>query len=200
MRELRRIFPKRSDSFTLIELLVVMTIIAILTALVLYAAGFVIKKGMRDRALTEIKAMEGAAEAYKADNGIFPQGDGNLLTNNYTSDDGSTPGGEYQANSALLYAALSGQTNFATPPVAGIKVYLSFKANQIGNLTAGNSYIMDPWRNAYGYSTGTTTPTSTNYPYSGNGFFDLWSTAGVTKAQVSANPVLTNAWLSSWSQ
>jgi len=199
-------FSKPTDSFTLVELLVVMAIIAILAALILAAGNGVVIKAMRSRTTTEIQAMGTAAEGYKADNGIYPQGDGNLLTNGssaptfYTADDGiTTANGEYQTNSTLLYIALSGQTNFAAAPVSGAKHYMSFRQNQIGNPNGPYSYIKDPWSHSYGYSTGTpSTATTTNYPYAGSGFFDLWSTGGVTLAQLSAKPALTNAWICSW--
>ena len=193
--------PKRSDSFSLVELLVVMTIIAILAALILAAGNAVIIKGLRSRTSAEIQAMSTAAEGYKTDNGIYPQSDGVLTTNSpYTAYDGSTSGDEYQTNSTLLYIALSGQTNFANPPAAGTKVYMSFKMNQVGTPNGTTSYIMDPWTHSYAYSTGNATATATNYPYNGNGFFDLWSTAGVTKAKVGANSTLTNTWISNWTQ
>jgi len=197
--------PKPSDSFTLIELLVVMAIIGILMGLVLYAGNAMIVKSMRSRSSAEIQAMSTANEGYKTDNGIYPQSDGVLLTNSAANpyNDGTYDGTstEYQTNSTLLYIALSGQSNFAATPAAGAKVYMSFKANQIGNPTAAYSYIADPWRSAYGYSTGSIAgATTTNYPYNGGGFFDLWSTGGVTVAQVTAKSGLTNAWLSNWTQ
>jgi len=61
-----------TGGFTLIELLVVISIIAILAALVLSAAGFVQKKGARDRASAEIAALGAALESFKADNGDYP--------------------------------------------------------------------------------------------------------------------------------
>ena len=197
--------PKRSDSFTLVELLVVMTIIAILVALVLNAAIGLMAKAARSRASAEIQAMSAANESYKADNGIYPQSDGVLVTNsagnpyNASTWDGTQT--EYQTNSTLLFIALSGQTNYATPPAAGTKIYMSFKLNQVGNPAAGGfSYIKDPWNMSYAYSTGNLTPTATNYPYNGNGFFDLWSTGGVTTAKYNNNNSLTNAWISNWTQ
>ena len=196
--------PKPSDSFSLVELLVVMAIIAVLAALILVAGNGAINTGMRSRAKTEIQAMSTAAEGYKTDNGIYPQGDGALLTNSAanpysdTTYDGTST--EYQTNSTALYTALSGQNYFGATPVAGTKVYMSFKANQVGNVGGPFSYIMDPWTKSYGYSTGSTGTSTPSYPYNGSGFFDLWSTGGVTTAQVSAKPGLTNTWISNWTQ
>ena len=184
---------KRGDSFSLVELLTVIAIIAILAALVLGAGNGLMLKGMRSRASGEIQAMAAAAEGYKNDNGVYPQGDGTFSTAAYTGDDGTTSGGEYQLNSALLYAALSGQTNFATAPTTGTKVYMSFKVNQVGNAstTTGTSYVQDPWVHSYGYSTGG----AGTSPYSGTNFFDLWSTGGSTKASPNIN-----VWISNWTQ
>jgi prepilin-type N-terminal cleavage/methylation domain-containing protein len=195
-------------SFTLVELLTVMAIIAILLGLIISAGLNVLTKAARNRASAEIQAISSANESYKVDNGIYPQGDGNLVTNGgsggtvYMADDGTTAGGEYQTNSTLLYIALTGQTNFATPPAAGTKVYLpGLKINQVGNPNGTFSYIADPWQHSYGYSTGTPAgAANTNYPYNGSGFFDLWSTGGIATAKVAANNNYTNTWISNWTQ
>jgi prepilin-type N-terminal cleavage/methylation domain-containing protein len=175
-------------SFTLIELLTVMVIIAILAALVLSAASAVWNKASRSRAASEIQAMSTAFEGYKTDNGIYPQTTNALVTTTYAASDGT--GTLYQQNSQIVYLALSGQTNFTDTPVAGIKVYMSFKRNQVGDASAG-SYVKDPWGYSYGYST--LTNTAGTAPYNGNGFFDVWSTGGKLTAQVN-----TNAWISNW--
>jgi prepilin-type N-terminal cleavage/methylation domain-containing protein len=183
---------KRTPSFTLVELLTVIAIIAILAALTLYAGSAMMNKAARSRASAEIQAMSTALESYKTDNGIYPQVTSGMATNAYSANDGSQVGGLYQTSSQLLYLSLSGQTNFTDNPVAGAKSYMAFKANQIGNPTgaaAGGSYVQDPWRYSYGYSTGTTnTP-----PYNGTGFFDLWSTGGLLTAKANVN-----TWLSNW--
>jgi prepilin-type N-terminal cleavage/methylation domain-containing protein len=190
--------PRRNragaSSFTLIELLVVMTIIAILAGLILAAGTGVIYSAGRKRAAAEIVAMGTALEGYKTDNGIYPPSDGVLMTNAYATYDGRTQ--NYWTNSTLVYIALTGQTNYTATPAAGIKTYMTFKPNQVGDLTGavtGASYVKDPWGYSYGYSTATNTSGAT--PYNGNGFFDLWSTG---KA-LTSNPN-TNAWISNWSQ
>ena len=191
-------------SFTLIELLTVIAIIAILLAIVLYAAGPVETRGKRARAVSEIQAMSTALESYKTDNGSYPTASG-LLTNGpsaYTAFDGTST--NYQASSQIVYQALSGQTNLLDTPVAGAKVYMSFKANQLGNVSApggttgsGSTYVHDPWGYSYAYSTGTTNGASSpSYPYNGSGFFDLWSTGGITGTTATN----VNAWVSNWTQ
>jgi prepilin-type N-terminal cleavage/methylation domain-containing protein len=200
----------RLASFTLIELLTVMAIIAILAALILAAGNGVMTKGMRNRASAEIQAMSAALEGYKTDNGIYPPTSSsstlltNLATDVYFSKevDGTQSGasGYYQINSEVLYQALSGQTNYADTPLSAGKSYMSFKPGQLGNTTTAGAtspnatYIKDPWGYSYSYSTGT----AASYPFNGTGFFDLWSTGGVTITKMGTTPSLTNAWLSNW--
>lgn len=170
--------PRALASFTLVELLTVIVIIAILMALTLAAASGVMKSAARSRARAEIKGMASALESYKIDNGAYPQYDFPGGTNSYATASPSTAGSYYQLSSQTLYQSLSGQTYYSVP-VSGAKSYMSFKTSQLGNYAAGSpaTYIQDPFGNAYGYSTGTST---TDLPYSGAGFFDLWSTGGDT--------------------
>ena len=150
--------------------------------------------------------MSTALESYKTDNGTYPPTSAlALLTNTpYSSSDGSASAGVYQQSSQIVYMALSGQTNFLDTPGTGVKSYMSFKANQLGNITTSagtapsastSTYVKDPWGYSYGYSTGNGT---TLFPYNGTGFFDLWSTGGVLAAKLSTTPSLTNAWISNW--
>jgi general secretion pathway protein G len=182
----------RLASFTLIELLTVMAIISILAAFMISAGIGVWNRAKRSRAAGEIQGMSTALESYKADNGIYPQASG-MLTNAYAGNDGSQNGGLYQASSYILYTSLSGQVNFNTPPTAGTKSYFPFKVNQVGNL-GGNTYVKDPWGYSYGYSTGDANNPQQTSPYTGSGFFDLWSTGGLTGA-ANAN---TSVWLNNW--
>ena len=195
-------------SFTLVELLVVIGIIAILASLTLAAANTVWNKAARSRASAEIQAMSTGLENYKTDNGIYPPST-NLLgppaASGYPVSPTGNGNGTYSESSQFLYQALSGQTNFLDDPVAGTKVYMPFKANQLGNTKAtkaapyasgSSTYIKDPWSYSYGYSTGDGKSPMVKYPYNGSGFFDLWSTGGVLadKGTVYA----TNTWVGSW--
>jgi prepilin-type N-terminal cleavage/methylation domain-containing protein len=208
-----RIFPFRGPrwhSFTLIELLVVILIIAILAALTLSAGEAVMNRAARSRASAEIQAMSAALESYKADNGIYPWTNSSQTsfgsTNDYASSDASTLGGFYQVSSQILYENLSGKTNFLDTPVAGVKAYSAFKANQVGNVTAaansaysssGSTYVQDPFGYAYGYyaPAGSTT---TAPPNNGATMFDMWSTGGLLETTASSTPGWTNTWISNW--
>jgi type II secretory pathway pseudopilin PulG len=190
-----------------------MAIITILAALVLAAGSGVMAKAARSRATTEIQAMGNSLEAYKNDNGTYPVTYPStypvttpMLTNAYTSSDGSLLGGAYQESAQFLYLSLSGKTNFLDQPAAGVRSYFSFKVNQVGAATApvgtaaGNvaaTYVKDPWNYAYGYSTGSLPGAATpSYPYSGTGFYDLWSTGGIL--QSGATATWTNTWIYNW--
>jgi len=193
----------RLNSFSLVELLTVMAIIAILVGITLQAISSVLSISARNRARSEIRAMEAGLESYKVDNGAYPIAS-NLTTNQYTLYDGSTPSSPYVTSSQLLFQALSGKTNALDTPVAGAKVYHSFKASQLGNANAaagtsgaGSTYVLDPWSFSYGYSTGTTIGT-TNSPYNGVGQYDLWSTAGLSLLSPKNAITNTAAWISNW--
>lgn len=177
---LRRI-KRATSSFTLIELLVVMTIIAILAAMTLFAAEGALNAAARNKARAEIQTMSTALEGYKTDNGVYPvaalPGSGSRASilggAPYSTLDPSTLGGSYQISSKALYQALSGQTNFTDIPVVGVKSYMSFKKNQVGDPTGsltGGSYIQDPWNYSYGYATGVpSSPPTANDPAPYNG-------------------------------
>jgi prepilin-type N-terminal cleavage/methylation domain-containing protein len=207
-----RTAARRLSSFTLVELLVVMAIIGILAALTLAGASAVMNAAGRNRAKGEIQAMSAALESYKTDNGIYPVGavtvgSGSILTGppsgNYATDP-SVSGGTYQTASQALYEALSGQTNYLDNTSLG-KAYMTFKTGQLGNYkTAANSgysaastYVSDPFGYAYGYSTGDNQSPQVLYPFNGSGFFDLWSTGGLTQT-TSAHQNPTNSWISNW--
>ncbi len=138
-------------------------------------------------------------EAYKIDNGIYPQGTNFTDTNAYAQNDPSAVPGNYQASSQLLFQTLSGKTNYNDPSLPGFKAYMNFRADQLGNAAApagttgsGCTYMIDPWGYSYGYSTGGTNSTS-QYPMNGVGFYDLWSSAGAT-----GQPTNVSSWVANW--
>lgn len=138
-----------SGGFTLIELLVVIAIIAILASLVLSAAGFVQKKGARNRAEAEIAALGAALESYKADNGDYP-------TNSITT-----------ANTNLVSALM--------PTNGSAKVYFEFKTKF---LTNGNYLDPFGYNYNYIYTNGSPNNGTNNYDLwstaGGSGSTNTW--------------------------
>ena len=208
----------RHRAFTLIEMLVVMAVIAVLAGILLNLNGLVQSKAARTRADGEIKALSTGCDAYKADNGAYPQnGDTDTLDPRVSGDPNSKP---YKDASQFLYKQLSGDVNVndrnepnGTPPES--KSYLSdfFTPQRLGVDSAKPvgtpgrvNYIKDPYGNPYGYSTAggkteqdfradTTKPRVT-----GKGYYptcDIWSTAGKT-ATPSADPTIVNVWVKNW--
>jgi type II secretory pathway pseudopilin PulG len=172
-------------AFTLLELLIVISIIIILAGLTIATIGYVQDKGRRSRAEAEIAAISAALENYKADNGAYPSNADTDSLDSTTAVDPTATG--YSNASLYLYETLSGDAN--NDRVAEGNSYFPFKSNQLipadqkKNVTA----IADPFRNSYGYST--------KKAAGGNGYnptFDLWSTAGGTKAAD------VSKWIKNW--
>ena len=201
----RPVFAKHA-AFTLIELITVMAIILVLAGLILGVAGHAQYKGSLTRATAEIKALEGAIEAYKADNGTYPRdlASTDMLNPEQNFDPASTGKPTYQSSSEFLYEALSGYQPTASGSVPSTtpsgKSYFSFQPNQLGvppgapggvtspTPTSPYMYIQDPFGFSYGYSTSyqaavdqaSASGNSATMP-TGQGYnptFDLWSTAG----------------------
>ena len=102
---------RESSAFTLIELIAVMTIILLLAGLILSIAGHAQYQGSVKRAESEIKAMEGAIEAYKIDNGSYPRvanGSTDNLNPQQDFDPAFGAGPKYQQSCEYLYQCLSG--------------------------------------------------------------------------------------------
>jgi type II secretory pathway pseudopilin PulG len=197
------------NAFTLIELVLVVGIIIVLTGLILSTVGYARKKGARARAETEIAAMAAACENYKADNGVYPRGNGALGNTNqpYDTDQletNSDPQGGNPANflnSALyLYRQLSGDSD-GDPTTSGAgdtRSYFTFKPNMLNPSPPGpNTYIKDPFGYAYGYSTlGNANPGDTR---GNNPTFDLWSTCGETAKKTGETfQQYQQRWIKNW--
>jgi general secretion pathway protein G len=90
------------DGFTLIELLTVISIIGILAAIIVGTFGYAHKKAFISRTKAEIAAMENGLEAFKIDNGYYPQRPNSVVNDIYSSTN--------------IYNALAG----------GPKVYMNF--------------------------------------------------------------------------
>ena len=195
--------------FTLIELLIVIAVIVVLAGLILSTFGYVQKKGARARVETEIAAMSGACESYKADNGIYPRDTTNNTTDTLNARADSDPSvtpfpNVYQNASQFLYGELSGDRNFNNVIDAAEqanRAYFTFKPQMLdgpkdtnGNLTAV-SYIRDPFGNSYGYSTANQADPTKGY----NPTFDLWSSAGIAPLPTPTPPATQqDLWIKNW--
>ena len=69
---------KRQSGFTLIEIMVVIIILGLLAGLVLPKFLGQEEKAKVEVAKTQIRALEGALDAYKLDNGFYPTTDQGL--------------------------------------------------------------------------------------------------------------------------
>jgi prepilin-type N-terminal cleavage/methylation domain-containing protein len=183
---------RRLASFTLIELLTVIAIIAILAGLTIMAGEGAMTEASRSRSKAEIQGMSAGLERFKTDNGTYPMANNFGGPGSYSGADSSQSGGDYALSAAIVYENLSGQTNFTDPP-SGRTSYFPFKAGQIASLNS-NSYVKDPFGNAYGYYTGDFNNPTASPPNNGAGFFDLWTTGGVPTTGA------TNKWISNWQQ
>jgi prepilin-type N-terminal cleavage/methylation domain-containing protein len=190
--------PARRTSikgFTLIELMTVMSIIIILAGLVVGISSYANRSAIESRTKAEIKAMETALEAYKADYGAYPPLDQAVIDNQ----NAGTMGGVTN----VFPSAVSVPTGYNTPSntngwlnihyvwraISGTntpRAYMSFTAKQLKAITnSGNAFvytvILDPNGNPYGFN-----PIN---PSGNPQTYDLWS-AGVDGK--SSYPALTS--------
>lgn len=206
------------QGFTLIEMVTVVTVIVILAGLVISVAGFVQNKGAREKTLTQIKNLTLQCEAYKVDNGTFPQNaDTDLLDPRvHLSPLGGASATLYQNSCRYLYSCLSG--DYEPPqapdgrPEEGQRVYYPFKRDELNFTKDGSGgvlnvrFLQDPFGNCYGYSTiaakaeqeyrvelrkaaDTARPTTLK---GYNHTFDLWSTGGASATTGSSK------WMKNW--
>jgi prepilin-type N-terminal cleavage/methylation domain-containing protein len=175
------------DGFTILELLVVLTIIIVLAGLILATSGYVENKGARSRTEVEIAAISAALENYKADNGVYPSNDDAKAL-----DPATTNPSNYRSSSSYLYSQVTGDddANPATPASPNAKNYLGsgLRPNMLApNPPGPNTYLQDPFRNSYGYSTAKAEDPAAAVGH--NPTFDLWSTGN------SPNP---SQWIKNW--
>lgn len=213
--------PPRCAAFTLIEMITVIAIIVVLTGLILSINGLVQRKAANSRALGEIQQLSAACEAYKTDNGGYPQ---DSSSNNYTDSldaqkSTSPVTGSYANASLFLYKALTGDADASgqIESTEKAKNYAQdfFKPSRLGTQTGQTvgspkyvTFIMDPFGNSYGYSTAglaaeqsfrtqLLTNSSASRPGTQVGYnptFDLWSTGGTTSGSASD----LQKWIKNW--
>ena len=174
------------------ELLQTSALILLLITICAFVAirGHVHVNRPEDRAEAAIAALSAALEAYRADHGSYPSDphSSTKLKPNNDFDPAS-----YVSAAAFLYRALSGDSdgNSKTSSPADTKVYFEFRREMLHSRADGSgTYVIDPWGNAYGYSTfQAMNPGSTG---GNNPTFDLWSTGGESK------PRRTKRWVKNW--
>src|ERR1044072_3993704 len=71
---------KKDRGFTIVELLIVIVVIAILAAIVIVAYNGVQNKANTTKAQTNASAVQKVAEAYNADNSVYPGSVANITT------------------------------------------------------------------------------------------------------------------------
>lgn len=72
---------KRWYGFTIVELLIVITVIAILAAITIVAYNGVQERAQNTRKISDIKSVQRLIEAYRAENGSYPQTTNNPKAN-----------------------------------------------------------------------------------------------------------------------
>jgi prepilin-type N-terminal cleavage/methylation domain-containing protein len=217
-------FPSRR-AFTLIEMITVIAIIAIISGMIISLAGLMTTKQNRAKAQGDITAMVSACEAYKTDNGGYPQdvpagSASNSVTNDLDPRQDMNPSdAKYQKASVFLYKQLSGDEN-ANGKIDASETgrkYASefFKTSRfdVGFRNSGKiTYLADPWGYSYGYSTAglkaeqdyrVELETDANASRAANppGFnptFDMWSTAGSTGPKSGTKDEERGKWIKNW--
>jgi len=185
----------RRSAFTLIELIIVIGIICTLMGLVLGVQRYAQAKSSRSRAEAQIAAFAAAAEAYKADNAIYPRS----AETDVLASVGSSSSSGYVAANLALYIMLSGDSDLngkvdstENMPNAAPS-YFAFVNSQIQKDAEKVAFIRDPWGKPFGYSTMRAAAIQNgadNASAGHNVTYDLWSTANQDAAE--------RAWISNW--
>jgi type II secretory pathway pseudopilin PulG len=196
--------PAATTAFTLIEVLIVIAIIIVLAGLVLSTVGYVQKKGARSRAETEIAAISAACESYKADNGVYPTdlSTTETLRPNVDPDGGDPTNSTVISSGRFLYKQISGDSD--GDPSNGIegKSYFAgaLKSNMLNPNPAGpNTYIRDPFGNAYPYAYSTFESVNPGSANGNNPTFDIWTTCGETaRKSTETFQQYQQRWIKNW--
>lgn len=200
---MKRLSP---HGFTLIEMVVVIAVIIALAALTIGVAGYVMRRGNRTQAQSEIRTIQTYCDAYKQDHGTYPQNADTDVLDPRVDFDPASP--KYQKASLHLYSCVTGDFLPAGAPdgnpEAENHTYGTFPPKQLSKVrgSAANAgkvqFIQDPFGFAYGYSTAgnrqeaayrSAVRANPNAPRPTdlkgyNPTFDLWSTGGgTTQAQ-----------------
>lgn len=170
---------RRRSGFTLIELLVVIGIISILSGMLFVSWGPISNMLNRRTAEAQVQAMTTALNEYAIDNGSEPSfPEMPIPTEDFD------PTSEFYMNvSRGLFKELTGRTRFDERPT-GTNYYNALNVKMVGD-PSEDSWFMDPWRNAYGYTT--------DAEYNEDSY-DLWSTGGLKEDK----PGRLKRWITNW--
>lgn len=116
---------RKPDGFTLIELLTAISLIIILAAILMPAAGIVMKKAKATKAQADIESLSVALKMYETDFGVFPPAASG--TNNFKT-----------------YLGME----LKNTSIGNVGPYMELKEKSL----SGN-VLNDPWGKAYQYST-----------------------------------------------
>jgi prepilin-type N-terminal cleavage/methylation domain-containing protein len=170
---------RRSDAerggFSLVEMLMVVAVIVILIAISLSIGNVMERSANEAKIRADIKAIEAAMEAYRADYGDYPPVDQNVragMTDQFPDPTPNNKTGTWDwdagwTNCHYIYKALSG-TN------SELKQYMKFREKDIKRLSGNIFLILDPYGNPYAYRP-KMGPLGTNTPPRNPGYFDLFS-------------------------
>ncbi len=208
--------------FTLLELLTVISIIVVLAALILGGMSYAQRKAASSRAASEISALSNLIEAFKADFGEYPRSPIDSEFANPTDtfipnapepkDESYAPysgflahhlfGGQKDipASTNAAIAGWSKKNNWAASGLSTASVGASVPNGEGHPVAVSTIYLVDPFGNAYGYST----------KGKFNSTFDLWSFGGeipkdasgkalkYTAAEDEDKGYVTFSWIKNW--
>lgn len=164
--------------------------------------------------------MYAACEAYKADNGSYPQSPSSDALDPSSTAPSIYDPANYKASSLFLWQQLSGHLQDANPTLPSTGTNYAediFKDPMLaGTKTGGRvtavAFIKDPFGNSFGYGTAglaaqqaykaavSANPTATPKRAGYNPTFDLWSTGGKTRQTDVAESTadVKNYWIKNW--
>jgi len=207
--------------FTAGELSVALVVVSIVAVLALVGSEALLKlnRPLHSTA-SRILAMSAAIEAYKADNGVYPQGPVTNALDPSSMAPAIYDPANYKASSVFLWQQLSGHLKDINPtlPPTGTnyagKIFDDslLEGTMTGSRVTAVVFIKDPFGKSFGYGTAGLAARQVNSAAAAknpdaalrlagyNPTFDLWSTSGKTRqtgVAGAANDV-KNFWVKNW--
>lgn len=188
----------------MVELMVVIGIMGVLMSMVLGVQRYAQSKSNRSRVEGQIAAFAAAAEAYKADNAIYPRSAETDELASMVTSMGMVDTSTYKPSNLALYVMLSGDTDLNGRPdsteansgatAVPAVTYYTFAPSLLQLETGRVAFVRDPWGKPYGYSTKRQKVLQAGLqddPSAGHNItYDLWSTANSDSNE--------KAWIANW--